>query len=126
MVILIVADPIFVRWRNKFASLGMVVIGVEFRNTGGEWGNHPFPAGVEDRSSGIKWVYGKPGELAVSKSLVSSESVGGNLSIATALRVERRLVKRDRWNLRLLSIYLGPMRSLPLTCLPYLKLMVMC
>ena len=69
-------------------------------------GNHPFPAGLEDCSSGIKWVHEKRDELGVSKIVVSGESGGGNLSIATALKAKRRLVKRDRWNLRLLSIHI--------------------
>ncbi len=68
MVILAAADPMFVRWRNTLASLGMVVVGVEFRNGGGELGNHPFPAGLEDCLSGIKWVHEEPNELGVSKS----------------------------------------------------------
>jgi len=89
MIIKTAADPMFVRWRNTLASLGMVVVGVEFRNRGGELGNHPFPAGLEDRSSGIKWVHEKRDDLGVSEIVVSGESGGGNLSIATALNAKR-------------------------------------
>ena len=44
MVILTAADPMFRRWRNTSAPLGMIVVGVEFRNGGGELGNQPFSA----------------------------------------------------------------------------------
>ncbi|GIS21067.1 MAG: hypothetical protein CM15mP120_29830 [Pseudomonadota bacterium] len=32
MVLMTAADPVFVRWRNTLASMGLVVVGVEFRN----------------------------------------------------------------------------------------------
>ena len=107
MVILTAADPMFVRWRNTLACLGMVVVGVEFRNGGGELGNHPFPAGLEDCSSGIKWVHEKRDELGVSKIVVSGESGGGNLSIATALKA-----KREGWLNAIDGIY---------ACCPYIS-----
>ena len=54
MFILSAADPMFVRWRKTLTSLGMVVFGVEIRKGGWELGNYPFPAGLEDCSSGTK------------------------------------------------------------------------
>ena len=107
MVILTAADPMFVRWRNTLASFGMVVVGVEFRNGGGELGNHPFPAGLEDCSNGIKWVHEKRDELGVPKIVVSGESGGGNLSIATALKA-----KREGWLNAIDAIY---------ACCPYIS-----
>ena len=51
-------------WRHKLASTGLIVIGVDFRNTAGELGNHPFPAGLNDCVSALKWVYENKKDLA--------------------------------------------------------------
>jgi acetyl esterase len=40
------ADTGYVRWREALAATGIVVVGVEFRNSGGKLGPHPYPAGV--------------------------------------------------------------------------------
>lgn len=82
-------DPNYIYWRHKLASKGLVVVGVEFRNTAGVLGNHPFPAGLNDCVSALKWVYENKKELGISKIIVSGESGGGNLSIATALKAKQ-------------------------------------
>jgi acetyl esterase/lipase len=82
-------DSNYVYWRHKLASTGLIVIGVEFRNTAGELGNHSFPAGLNDCVSALKWVYGNKKELGISKIIISGESGGGNLSIATALKAKQ-------------------------------------
>ena len=55
MAILQATDSQFPRWRDELSALGMVVVGVEFRNAAGELGNHPFPAGLNDCMSGLQW-----------------------------------------------------------------------
>ena len=47
------------RWRKTLARQGLVVIGVEFRNAGGELGDHPFPAGLNDCATAVQWVHKK-------------------------------------------------------------------
>ena len=89
MVFLTSADPPFVRWRNSLAELGTVVVGVEFRNGGGVLGNHPFPAGLNDCASAARWVHAHRAELGISSVVISGESGGGNLCIATALKADR-------------------------------------
>lgn len=89
MAIMKANDPNYIYWRHKLASTGLVVVGVEFRNTAGVLGNHPFPAGLNDCVSALKWVYEKKKELGISKIIVSGESGGGNLSIATALKAKQ-------------------------------------
>jgi acetyl esterase/lipase len=89
MVILRAAGPGYVRWRDELAATGLVVVGVEFRNGGGALGNHPFPAGLNDCASGVRWVAQNRDALGISKILVSGESGGGNLSLATALKAKR-------------------------------------
>ena len=88
MVLSRAADPWYVRWRNELAATGMVVVGVEFRNGAGVLGNHAFPAGLDDCSAGLAWVSDTE-SLGLSKVIVSGESGGGNLSLATALRAKR-------------------------------------
>lgn len=89
MAFLSAADRQFVRWRDELAALGVVVVGVEFRNSGGALGPHPFPAGLDDCGSALQWLHGNRAELGVSKIVVSGESGGGNLTLATALAARR-------------------------------------
>ena len=86
MVLMTAMDPNFIRWRNTMASMGMVVVGVEFRNGGGALGNHPFPAGLNDCASAAQWVAANRVALDISSIVISGESGGGNLSIATTLK----------------------------------------
>merc|ERR1712078_414493 len=83
------ADPTYAYWREALASTGMIVVGVEFRNAGGKLGPHAFPAGLNDCLSGLQWVYDNKSSLGYSKLVISGESGGGNLSIATALKAKQ-------------------------------------
>jgi acetyl esterase len=89
MVLLEAAGAIFGRWRDELAATGMVVVGVEFRNGGGKHGPHPFPAGLNDCSSALQWVVDHKLELGISELVVSGESGGGNLTLATTLKAKR-------------------------------------
>ena len=93
MVILSAAGVSYRRWRDELAALGLVVVGVEFRNATGALGPHPFPAGLNDCSSALDWMHSQRNELGLSKIVVSGESGGGNLTLATTLkaRQENRL-----------------------------------
>lgn len=100
MAILQAADPGFARWRNELAALGMVVVGVEFRNAAGELGPHPFPAGLNDCAAAAQWVIANKESLGISNVVISGESGGGNLSIATALKA-----KQEGWLDGIAGIY---------------------
>lgn len=89
MVLLEAAGPAFVRWRDALAASGLVVVGVEFRNGGGKHGAHPFPAGLNDCSSALQWVTENKARLGISTLVVSGESGGGNLTLATTLKAKR-------------------------------------
>ncbi|MEE2778027.1 MAG: alpha/beta hydrolase fold domain-containing protein [Acidobacteriota bacterium] len=89
MVIAAAADPNYQRWRDELAAAGLVVVGVEFRNGAGKLGNHPFPAGLNDCASGLQWTFDNKDALGISNIVVSGESGGGNLSLATALKAKR-------------------------------------
>jgi len=89
MVLLEAAGAAYSRWRDELAATGMVVVGVEFRNGGGKHEPHPFPAGLTDCTSALQWMGAKKSELGIAKIVVSGESGGGNLSLATTLRAKR-------------------------------------
>lgn len=89
MVVMSAEDPNFERLRNDIAARGVVVVGVEFRNGGGALGPHPFPAGLNDCASGLQWVHAHKAELGIDKIVISGESGGGNLCIATTLKAKQ-------------------------------------
>ena len=89
MVLMRATDPSFVRWRKSVAQLGMVVVGVEFRNGGGSLGNHPFPAGLNDCAAAAQWVIANKADLGIASLIISGESGGGNLAIATMLKAHK-------------------------------------
>lgn len=49
------AMPIYNRFRDELAQRGAIVVAVEFRNSAGDLGPFPFPAGLDDVSAGMKW-----------------------------------------------------------------------
>lgn len=89
MSILGATDAQFLRWRDELAAEGAVVVGVEFRNSGGRLGPHPFPAGLDDCAAALGWMHAHRAQLGIASIVVSGESGGGNLTIATALRAAR-------------------------------------
>jgi acetyl esterase/lipase len=89
MVFLEAAGASYVRWRDELAGAGLVAVGVEFRNGAGKHGNHPFPAGLNDCVSALQWVNHHKADLGVSTVVVSGESGGGNLTLATTLKAKR-------------------------------------
>ncbi len=89
MTLLSGSGPAYVRWRDELAAKGMVVVGVEFRNASGVLGTHPFPAGLDDCTTALEWMHANRERLGLSKVVVSGESGGGNLTLATTLRAKR-------------------------------------
>lgn len=100
MVLAAAADPNYVRWRFELAARDLVVIGVEFRNGGGKLGPFPFPAGLNDCAAGARWVAANREALGVSNIIVSGESGGGNLALATTLKA-----KQDGWLAEIAGVY---------------------
>jgi acetyl esterase len=89
MVMLEAAGAAYQSWRDHLAATGMVVVGVEFRNGSGKLGPHPFPAGLNDCTSALQWLHANRSSLDVSHIVVSGESGGGNLTLATTLQAKR-------------------------------------
>jgi acetyl esterase len=89
MVLLEAAGAGYNYWRDDLAATGLVVVGVEFRNGGGKHGPYPFPAGLNDCTSALQWVADNKAALGIDTVVVSGESGGGNLTLATTLRAKR-------------------------------------
>lgn len=84
----------YVAWGKILAAKGVAVVMVEFRNAVSASSVPevaPFPAGLNDCVSGLKWVHAHADELGIdsTKIVISGESGGGNLSIATVLSLKR-------------------------------------
>lgn len=89
MVLLSADNPEYQWWRDRQAAEGFVVVGVEFRNGAGSLGPHPFPAGLRDCLAGLRYVADNKTDLGISYIVISGESGGGNLAIATTLAARR-------------------------------------
>jgi acetyl esterase/lipase len=83
------ADLPYMHLREYLAATGLVVVGVEFRNSGGKLGPHPYPAGLTDCAAATRWVAANRKELGISHLIVSGESGGGNLTLTVAHAAKR-------------------------------------
>ncbi|MCV7278406.1 alpha/beta hydrolase fold domain-containing protein [Mycolicibacterium flavescens] len=94
------ADTGYMRIRESLAATGLVVIGVEFRNSGGRLGPHPFPAGLNDCAAAVRWVAANRAALGVEHLVVSGESGGGNLTLTVTHKA-----KREGWLHEIAGLY---------------------
>jgi len=81
-------------WARIVARHGVVLAMVEFRNSmqpGALPDIAPFPGGLNDCASGLRWVHERHAELGVdpTRVVVAGESGGGNLAIALTMRCVR-------------------------------------
>jgi acetyl esterase/lipase len=81
-------------WGKIIAAQGVSVAMVDFRNSvtpSSAPEVAPYPAGLDDCMSGLKWVVANSAELNIdpARIIVSGESGGGNLTLATGLRLKR-------------------------------------
>ena len=81
-------------WGRIIAAQGVAVAMVDFRNAltpSSAPEVAPYPAGLNDCVSGVKWLVANASELAVDtgRIVIAGESGGGNLTLATGLRLLR-------------------------------------
>ena len=81
-------------WGRIIASKGVVVVMVEFRNSvvPSEVPEvAPYPAGLNDCVSGLKWTVANASKYGIdpARIIVGGESGGGNLTLATGLKLKR-------------------------------------
>ncbi|OJH36627.1 alpha/beta hydrolase fold domain-containing protein [Cystobacter ferrugineus] len=87
-------DGLYKAWGRLIAAQGVAVAMIDFRNAliaSSAPEVAPFPAGLNDCVSGVKWVHAQAARLGVdpSRIVVAGESGGGNLTLATGLRLLR-------------------------------------
>ena len=81
-------------WGKIIAAQGVAVAMVDFRNCltpSSAPEVAPFPAGLNDCVAGVKWLASQAGELNIDPGhiVVAGESGGGNLTLATGLKLKR-------------------------------------
>jgi acetyl esterase len=81
-------------WGKIIAANGVAVAMVDFRNALSPSSVPevaPFPAGLNDCVSGLKWVHANSAALNIdpARIIVAGESGGGNLTLATGLKLKR-------------------------------------
>ncbi len=86
-------DGLYRSWGRIIANQGVAVAMVDFRNCltpSSAPEVEPFPAGLNDCVAGLKWVHAHGAELGVDPDhiVVAGESGGGNLTLATGLKLK--------------------------------------
>ena len=81
-------------WGKIIAAQGIAVAMVDFRNAltpSSAEEVAPYPAGLNDCVAGLKWLSGQAESLGIdaSRIIVAGESGGGNLTLATGMRLKR-------------------------------------
>ena len=81
-------------WSKIIAANGVAVAMVDFRNAltpSSAEEVAPFPAGLNDCVSGVRWLHANADQLGIDadRIIVSGESGGGNLTIATGLKLKQ-------------------------------------
>ena len=87
-------DGMYRGWGKHIAANGVVVVMVDFRNcvvASSAPEVAPFPAGLNDCVSGLRWVASHTADLGIdpARIVVAGESGGGNLTLATGLKLKR-------------------------------------
>jgi len=87
-------DGMYRSWGKVIAANGVAVVMVDFRNAvvaSSVPEVAPFPAGLNDCVSGLKWVIANAEHLGIDRGrvIVAGESGGGNLTLATGLKLKR-------------------------------------
>jgi acetyl esterase/lipase len=87
-------DGMYRAWGRIIAAQGVAVAMVDFRNclrASSAPEVAPYPAGLNDCVSGLKWVHAHHAELGIDpgRITVAGESGGGNLTLAVGLKLKR-------------------------------------
>ncbi len=87
-------DGLYRAWGKVIANTGVAVAMVDFRNClqpSSAPQIAPFPAGLNDCVSGVKWIAANAAALKIdpAKIVVAGESGGGNLTLATGMTLKQ-------------------------------------
>lgn len=80
-------------WARLLARDGLVVASVDFRNSSGVGARAPFPAGLDDCVSALKWLADRK---EIEDITVHGESGGANLTIATCVRAAKQGIAQGK------------------------------
>jgi acetyl esterase/lipase len=94
MVYLSAYNENYQAWGRIMAAQGVAVAMVDFRNAllpSSAPEVEPFPAGLNDCVSGLKWVHSHADQLGIDadRIIIAGDSGGGNLALATALKLNQ-------------------------------------
>jgi acetyl esterase/lipase len=94
MAMLSAFDGMYRAWGRIIAGQGVAVAMVDFRNcvrASSAPEVEPFPAGLNDCVSGLRWVHAHADLLKIDpkRIIVAGESGGGNLTLATGLKLKK-------------------------------------
>jgi acetyl esterase len=94
MTVMSCYDGNYKAWGRIIAAQGVAVAMVDFRNAlrpSSAPQVAPFPAGLNDCVSGLRWVHANAAALNIdpSRIIVAGESGGGNLTLATGLKLKQ-------------------------------------
>ena len=87
-------DGVYAAWGRIIAAQGVAVAMVDFRNCltpSSAPELVPFPGGLNDCVSGVKWLVSQADSLGIDKDhiIVAGESGGGNLTLATGMKLKQ-------------------------------------
>ncbi len=94
MQVLSCFDGMYASWGRIIAAQGVAVAMVDFRNCltpSSAEEVAPFPAGLNDCVSGVHWLHENAAELGIDSDhiIVAGESGGGNLTLATGMKLKQ-------------------------------------
>ncbi len=94
MVIMSCFDGMYRSWGRIIAAQGVAVAMVDFRNAmvaSSAPEVAPYPAGLNDCVSGVKWLHDNAESLGIDRDriIIAGESGGGNLTLATGMKLKR-------------------------------------
>lgn len=112
MMVMSCYDPNYVAWGRMIARQGVAVVMVDFRNAltpSSAPEVAPYPAGLNDCASGLRWVRANAGALGIDpgRIVVAGESGGANLSVALAVKLKREGDLKDLAGIYLMCPYLA-------------------
>jgi acetyl esterase len=87
-------DGVFRMWGRILAHQGVAVVMVDFRNSvvpSSVPEVAPFPGGLHDCISGVRWVHEHATDLGIdaNRIVIAGESGGGNLTLAAGMKLQR-------------------------------------
>ncbi len=94
MTVMSCYDGMYRAWGRIIAAHGVAVAMVDFRNAlraSSAPEVAPYPAGLNDCASGLRWVHANAAALNIDpgRIVIAGESGGGNLTLATGLKLKR-------------------------------------